>query len=175
MIVRLFNLQLVLILRIISYLWRYFKGYSIQGILDFSEKLYQDFGEERSLWDSLFAYSCPSHWKLWVSAVELVTRFRFGLPVGNVRLVLWHGYMRIIWLLLYQKGMISSIHSFRSGICIILGGISPPPPFFFLQLISKRRLSSLTSGVYTFSHTLRCQLNHLFMSYEVCTCNSLYT
>lgn len=133
MIVRLFNLHLVLILKIMSYLWRYFKGCSIQGILDFSEKNFTRTLGRKTLCGILFAYSCPSHWKLWISAVELVTRFRFGLPVGNVRLVLWHRYMRIIWLLLYQKGIMISIHSFKSDICIILGGISPPPPFFFFN------------------------------------------
>lgn len=164
MIIRLVNLQLVLILKTISYLWRYFKGYSIQGILEFSEKLYQDFGEERPPWDSLFAYSCPSHRKLWMSAAELVTRFRFGLPVGNVRLVLWHGYIRIIWLSLHQKGiMMFSFHGFRSDICIILGGILPSPIFWFLGLVLfftavnlQKKAKQPQFWFYTFSQAWGC-------------------
>lgn len=90
-----------------------------------------------------------------MSAVELVTTFRFGLPVRNVRLVLWHGCMMVIWLSLHQKGiMMFSFHGFRSEICIILGGILPSIFWFLvvvwfgflLQLISKRRLSSLSVG-----------------------------
>lgn len=101
-------------------------------MLEFSEELYQDFGEGILLWNSLFAYNCPSHQKLWMSAVELVTGFRFGLPVGNVRLVLWHGCMIITWLSLHQKGiMMFTLHSFRSEFCICLGGILPPQLLFF--------------------------------------------
>jgi len=40
-----------------------------------------------------------------MSAVELVARFRFGLPIESVGLGLWHACMIIIWLSLHQKGI----------------------------------------------------------------------